>query len=779
MGRPSSFFGILAALAVFAILLWVSLARPAPAIGPLPVAIFGGLLVFTQAFSLPAGGGRISLVPMTVLAAYLVMGLVPAGWTVFLATFVHHGVQNALEGRQPETAGGPGRLETLSLAAAHAATQTLALVVAGALYEAAGGPVPLMALSADVQPVPQLFLLGVSYLSIDHGLAALAEAGRGRRPLTRYGQSLPDRLLYEGAPLVFAPLTALIYTGLGPAELIRFSALLVVATLLVRDLGLASHRLQQRLVELDSLQSMGQILSASLDLEAILGAIYSAAARLMPMDVFYVALYDEVNREISFPLVMQRNTPAHWPARPASVGHTEYLLSAREPLLLRRNAEAELQRLGLQTEAPAAGAWLGVPMLAGGQPVGAIVVQSAANGEVYTQAHRELLGSIAAQAAVALQNARLYARTDAALARRVRELDSILQTADEGILLTDLQWRVLAVNRALAAFTGLAQADFSGSILAPRPGRAPPLVELLGYTAAGLEADGRDLLRGDQPARKQEISLPGPPARHLARTLAPVRDHDAGVIGWLLVFRDLTEERELAGLRDDLTHMLVHDLRAPAAVLKGSLDMFRVLLRDGNLEELERLVSTAREGTDRLLKLINELLDISRLESGQVEVQTEPLDSAALLRDVAGRLQPLATSGQVAVDVDAGADLPPLDVDPELIGRVVTNLLDNAIKFTPPGGTIRLWARAANGLDGPGVLVGVSDQGPGIPREAQGRLFKKFEHVNASRRRTGTGLGLAFCKLAVEAHGGRIWIESEPGQGASFVMRLPVAAYRI
>jgi signal transduction histidine kinase/GAF domain-containing protein len=765
--------GLLAGPAVLAVLILLSAAMPARAADPLPLALFGALLVFTTTFGLPAGGGWISLLPMTTVAAYLVIGLIPAGWTVFVATLVHQAIRHIFAENLEESRE-PGRLGPISVALANAGIHTLSILVAGGAYEFAGGEWPLA--TTDWLNVPHLFLLGAVYLIAYHSMTALSIGLRDLGLFQRYWRSLPGLLLYEGAPLVFSPLTAVIYTRLGPSELIRFSALLIVATLLVRDLGLARRRLEQRFHELHSLQSVGQALSASLDLETIVWAIHSAVSRLKPAGVFYVALYDAETSELRFPLAVRDGERLHWRARPAASGQTEYLVRTREPLLIPRGAGAALRKLGLEPVEPVPEAWLGVPLLAGGQALGAIIVQSHAEGQHYTETHLELLRTVAAQAAVALENARLYARTDAALARRVRELDSILQTAEEGLLLLDVQYRILAANRSLAGFAGQAVSEFSGDLMAPRGGWHPPLVEVIGYTEAELRADCGALLNGEQAVKKQEIVLPGPPLRHIARTLAPVRDRDAEVIGWLLVFRDLTEERDLARLRDDLTHMLIHDLRAPAAVMKGSLDMMRQLLRDGQPEEMEQLVSTARDGTNRLLRLINELLDISQLESGQLEVQTEAIDSEALLRDVAGRLAPLTGQASIAVEVQAEAGLPLLDVDPELISRVMTNLLDNAIKFTPNGGTIRLWARQANG-DAPGGLeIGVTDQGPGISPEAQARLFKKFEHVNTAGRRTGTGLGLAFCKLAVEAHGGRIWVESDKGQGASFILRLPVVA---
>ena len=154
---------------------------------------------------------------------------------------------------------------------------------------------------------------------------------------------------------------------------------------------------------------------------------------------------------------------------------------------------------------------------------------------------------------------------------------------------------------------------------------------------------------------------------------------------------------------------------------------------------------------------------------------TEAVPVGELLNDVVYRVSRLADEASIEIDVSAAVDLPDLRVDPKHIRRVLGNILDNAIKFTPDGGQIRLWAQLEDMTYPPTLLLGVSDTGPGISEKAHKKLFKKFQTDSSVRgRRKGTGLGLAYCKLVVEAHGGEIWVESQDGQGATFVLRLPV-----
>jgi signal transduction histidine kinase len=427
--------------------------------------------------------------------------------------------------------------------------------------------------------------------------------------------------------------------------------------------------------------------------------------------------------------------------------------------------------LGLAHIGRPAISWLGVPIQAGAQVLGVIAVQSYSRGQHYDRSHQEVLVTIAAQAAVAIQNARLYARTDEALARRVQELDSILQTTQEGILLLDLDRRVVAANRALAEFLGLAQSEVASGT----PAR-PALLGRIGYTAAALAADCHALAIGRGERQAKELTLPGPPERHVARTLAPVRDREGAISGWLLVFRDLTEERELARLRQELTDMLVHDLRSPLTVLLGSLELVKTDLAPGEHEEIHEVLALAEQSGDQMLRLVNNLLEIGRLESGQVLVRPHVVDMPALMETVAARLTPLAAPARIRLEVVAEADLPPLQADPEIMERVLHNLVDNAIKYSPDGGRIQIWARLDGEEPAEAMLVGVSDEGPGIPVLERPLLFQKFRGVrDSAARRRGTGLGLPFCKLAVEAHGGQIWLEDGRGPGSTFVLRLPLA----
>ncbi len=821
---PGSYLA--ASLTVLGLLIWLTVASGVPtppALNELlPGILFVVLIIFTDVFGVRLAGGVVSLLPMTTVAAYLVMGPIPTGWAALIGAIVHAWLRHRWAKRLglPRVAGAS---QIITVGAANVVAHTASVLVGGMVFQALQGEIPLT--GVDARGILALVLFALTYLLVNHLAFFPAIAVRSRDSLRHYIHSLPNIIFYEGLPLTLAPLMALIYTRLGVAMFILFALSMVVASLITRSLAQTSERLQRRVQELRGLQAVGRALSANLDIEAVVSAIYEQVSRLMPARNFYVSLYDPQVDEVSFPLAVEEGARVQWRSRRTGSGLTEYVLRSREPLLIRGDIGATLDELGIASIGRPAECWLGVPILAADEVLGIIAVQSYETAEAYDLPHQKVLTTIAAQAAVAIQNARLYARTDEALARRLQELNSILRTAREGILLLDTDWRVVAANRALANLVGVAQLELSGHVLdAPRGEGNPPLIGLLGYSVEDLRADCRSLevtrthgtckaprARGDDsrsekgerndshPKRekrsglaprtriKQAIVTLSTSNRHIERTLTPVRSPEGTITGWLLVLRDVTEEIELGRLKDDMTYMLVHDLRSPLTVLGNSFTLMEDAFAARDSELFGTFVEMAQRSSDRMLDLVNGLLDVSELESDELELNCETVDVRGLLQEVVTQLSPLAAPAEITLEVSVTEGLPPLHVDVGLIRRVLNNLVDNAIKFTPDESRVRVWAQLdpeGGQLEGElghtSVLIGVSDEGPGIPEDEQHKLFEKFHHVSSVKgRRSGSGLGLPFCKLAVEAHGGKIWVESPSSEissaeaGSTFLLTLP------
>ena len=228
--------------------------------------------------------------------------------------------------------------------------------------------------------------------------------------------------------------------------------------------------------------------------------------------------------------------------------------------------------------------------------------------------------------------------------------------------------------------------------------------------------------------------------------------------------------KQLEQLRDSLTQMVVHDLRAPLTSLLTGLYTLETL-GELNLEQQE-FYDYAVTGGESLLGMINDLLDISKMEDGSLRLLRSNPVPEVLIERAAQQVRHLVREQNLTLHLDLPARLPLISADEEMLRRVLVNLLANAVKFTRPGGRVTVSARETEGW----LEIAVADTGEGIPREAFGLIFEKFGQVDSRRagRRNSTGLGLAFCKLAVEAHGGHIGVESELGAGSTFTVQLPI-----
>jgi signal transduction histidine kinase len=246
------------------------------------------------------------------------------------------------------------------------------------------------------------------------------------------------------------------------------------------------------------------------------------------------------------------------------------------------------------------------------------------------------------------------------------------------------------------------------------------------------------------------------------------------LLQWII--RDISERKQLDALRDDLSAMIYHDMRSPLANIVSSLDMLRALIPENGNNIMQQVLSIAIRSTDRMQRLINSLLDINRLEAGQAITNRKAVEVMPLILEALDAVQPVTSTKRQKVMLEVEASLPRIWVDDDMIRRVMINLLENATKFTPNEGKVIVGARSETDW----IKLWVRDTGPGIPNEALNLIFNKFTRVPSDRPPStdqipkGLGLGLAFCKLAVQAHGGKIGVESEMGSGSCFYFTVPV-----
>jgi signal transduction histidine kinase len=229
--------------------------------------------------------------------------------------------------------------------------------------------------------------------------------------------------------------------------------------------------------------------------------------------------------------------------------------------------------------------------------------------------------------------------------------------------------------------------------------------------------------------------------------------------------------RQLEALRQDLTRMIIHDLKSPLSGIMGSLDYLDSgLLGEVNADQ-KHIVTLAKKSSDTMLSMIQNLLDVAKMEEGKLDLKRETVDLAAILAERKHQFEALAVSESKQIALETAMSAAPASLEKNLIERVLNNLISNALNHTSSGGKIVLGLKQVSGA----YEVSVSDNGVGIPPEYREKIFEKFVQVERkqARLRTGAGLGLTFCRMVVETHGGKIRVESELNKGSSFIITLP------
>ena len=366
-----------------------------------------------------------------------------------------------------------------------------------------------------------------------------------------------------------------------------------------------------------------------------------------------------------------------------------------------------------------------------------------------------VMTGIGGLAGTTIQNAQLFERLQAAH-QRYRELfeDSI-----DPMLITDWEGRIVEANRQAVLISGYSSDELHVQTI--------DQLHEVNWNKTGLEFE---TLRADRVVsyesamhKRDETTM------HVEVHARRVEFDEADSIQWIL--RDITERRKLDELREDLTAMIYHDLRSPLGNIVSSLDVISTMVPEQDKEMVLSILKIAENSTDRIQRLVSSLLDVNKLESGQPIADKSAVDPLPLITKAVGDVEPVAKGRRQTLTTDLPDALPSIWVDEDMARRVLINLMENSSKFTPVEGKLEMGARQ----EGEWVHLWVKDNGPGIPTADQERVFDKFTRLHGSNKTGGLGIGLAFCRLAVVGHGGKIWVESESGKGATFHFTFPVA----
>jgi NtrC-family two-component system sensor histidine kinase KinB len=414
-----------------------------------------------------------------------------------------------------------------------------------------------------------------------------------------------------------------------------------------------------------------------------------------------------------------------------------------------------------------------IPLMHGSETIGVFNV-SFDKQAVISEEIIYFLELLAAQAAVAIVNARLVEQTGHSRDR----LQAILDSIRDGIVMISMDGCVVLTSPRADYLLNVHGADFVGK----------PFVWFLRHLLKVLDVEDtrtafeeirelRDSLE-ENPNRitRRSYIVNQPEVRAIEEVSLPVVGNSGELMGRLLIFRDVSQEHEMEVFRTEMSHMLVHDLRSPLGGVITGLHMIadELVIEPDNIdwEMIGSTVEVTLTSANALLRLVNSILDINKLESGEVPLMLEPINLGVLINNAYRTLEGVAVEAGIEIVLAVPADLPPVVADHDKVERVFINLLDNALRYAPNGGQVRVEVESTAAYQ----QVSVTDDGEGVPPQYRERIFERFFQVDQRRRKRGvkgSGLGLAFAKLAVEAHGGRIWVDDGPEGGAAFHFIIP------
>jgi len=516
---------------------------------------------------------------------------------------------------------------------------------------------------------------------------------------------------------------------------------------------LIDYRVRQR----DHLLEISRALTAQLDLDELLEMVLEAAAEMLSGQASLIALRDPDKGGFNIE---------------ASYGLPQTLVPYFEPLLadipdyadrsqfhipgLAEKLGQIVARLGLRLQQVVA-----LPMSIRDDLIGVLYVFRA-YGSGFTSNDRRVLASFADQAAIAVYNAQLYER----VSQEKRRLDAILEYSADGVLILDSAQRIQVFNRALSRLTGWQATDALGR----------HHDEVIRWAHLETDRDLGDAVAGGWPLPSaRPLYVEGDLRRKNGGTVsvgliyAPLFGQDRRLVNIIANVRDITRFREADEIKSTFVSVISHELKTPVALIQGYAET--LLRRDARWDPQTRQESleVILEEADRLHHLIDNLLDASRLEAGKLPLEKEPVALDALAQRVAERFR--TQTDRHDIEVRLPTDFPVVEGDPTRLEQVLNNLLSNAIKYSPEGGLIQITGRSTDDE----VVLTVTDQGVGIPFEEQPHIFESFFRGSREyqQQTAGAGLGLYLAKAIVDAHGGQIWVESNPGEGAAFSFALP------
>jgi two-component system phosphate regulon sensor histidine kinase PhoR len=497
----------------------------------------------------------------------------------------------------------------------------------------------------------------------------------------------------------------------------------------------STDKLKRRLQELETLVLLGRTVTAMLDHDEVLTAVVDASVRLTGAEEGSLLLIDESNGDLymrasknfddefarTFRLEVQDSLAGH-------------VIETGQPVLLDERTPQKIKTSYLVHSL------IYVPLQVRNRTIGVLGVDNRKAGNALTRDHVSIMSAMADYAAIAIENARLFNSTEA----ERRKLETIVARVENGVIVVNPENRLLIMNRTARDAFGV-NGDWAGRPIA-QVIEDPRVLSM-------LKVSGKI-------SKREEVELDDGRVFNAQRT--PIEG-----IGQAIVMQDITHLKELDRIKSEFVTTVSHDLRSPLTAILGYIELVE---RSGELNDQQgEFIRRVQLSVGQITDLVSNLLDLGRIEAG-LDVAKENTPLSVLARYALESMRTKAEDKQVRISSRLPENLPMVLGAPIRLRQMIGNLLDNAIKYTPPGGRVEIEAKS----EGEQIILTVDDSGPGIPTADQPYLFDKFFRAsNTSEDLPGTGLGLSIVKSIVDSHDGRIWVDSNLGEGTTFTVVLP------
>ena len=506
---------------------------------------------------------------------------------------------------------------------------------------------------------------------------------------------------------------------------------------------------------------------ATHDLVELCRLFHQIVVNQMDATIFFLGLYDAASQTVEVVWQAENGKELSGGSFPLGKGLTsQVILSGQSRLIGHWSNEGPRVQVQYATGTPGLPeSAVAVPLKLGDEVIGLACVQAYGEG-VYQERDLQLLESLAHEAAGVIATLHYTERLGPQVRQRVSELEAILASMADALLIIDAKGRLVRLNKV--AREVLCLDDFSIVLGQPLDQELWDQWPVGGKAVAKALRPVIDQLQRTEEAQELEAELPGASRRTMSFRASPLHDADGQFSGGVIVFSDVSGRREVERLKDEMLSIASHDLKTPATVIKAQAQWLKRQLNAGEHGDVAEGLSMIADQADRLAKLLNRLLDVSNIESGRLQTDLAPTDLNSILTSMARALQVTTDAHLIEVHAPTGVIG---HWDARRIEEVVQNLLSNAVKYSPHGGRIDVRLE----VDDTSATVTVSDMGLGLTPEEASHVFERYYRGHDLRGLEGTGLGLYICQAIVSAHGGRIWAESPGlGQGSTFGFTLPL-----